>query len=111
MKAFLVLISVMMFNLSSVSFAQTPETKSEKKEDVVEKREARQQKRIEEGVKNGSLTPEETKKLEAQQANLKTAEQKAMADGKMTKKEFKQIEKKQNRASNNIRNKKHNKNN
>ena len=80
---------------------------SEKRDAVVEKREMRQQKRIEQGVKSGKLTDAEAQKLETEQADIKAAETKAMQDGKMVKKEFRQIEKMQNKANRDIRREKH----
>lgn len=109
MKSISVLSTVVLLGLSSLSFAQNEVKPSDKREEVVKEREANQQKRIEEGVKNGSLSPEESKKLEAQQGRIEKVENKAMEDGKMSKKEFKKIEKMQDNASNNIKRKKHNK--
>ena len=59
-------------------------------------------------MKNGSLTPEEAKKLEAREQRIEKAEEKANEDGKVTKKEAFKIEKKQDRASKKIFRKKHN---
>lgn len=105
-----ILLSTLVFlGLSSATFAQSEEKPSEKREEIIQQREANQQKRIEEGVKNGSLSAEETKKLETQQGRIEKVEAKAMEDGKVSKKEFKKIEKMQNNASENIKRKKHNK--
>ena len=84
------------------------DTKSEKRKEVIDKREARQEKRIEQGEKSGQLTPTESAKLEKKQDQIKKMEVKADADGHISKKEFKAIEKKQNRASKIIARKKHN---
>lgn len=90
------------------SFAQAGAA-TEKREAVVDQREANQEKRIEEGVKSGQLNAGEEKRLENKEAQIKKMESKAMADGKMSKKEFKKIEKAQNQANREIRRKKHNK--
>ena len=44
---------------------------------TVNQRERRQQERIADGVKDGELTPKETRKLEKEQAKIHTAEAKA----------------------------------
>lgn len=82
---------------------------TEKRKEVIEKREALQEKRIEQGEKSGELTKREEKRLEKQQQHVKNMEAKALEDGKITKGEFKKIEKAQDHASNDIHRKKHNK--
>lgn len=88
---------------AGVSFAE------DVKDPGIKKREKIQQKRIDQGVKSGELTPEETKKLETQQAKIKKDEERMKADGKLTKKERAKLKKKQDRARKNIYKKKHNK--
>lgn len=75
----------------------------------IQKREQRQEKRIDQGVKSGELTPKEAGKLEAEQAKIKQDEAKMKADGKLSKEERKQLHREQNRASRDIYKKKHNK--
>lgn len=84
---------------------------SSKAQGVVNNRQERQEKRIEEGVKNGTVSPQELDKLNKQQGRIQKAEDKAMADGKMSKQEFKKIQKMQNHASRDIRREKHDNNN
>lgn len=74
----------------------------------VEKREARQQKRIDRGVKSGKLTPHEASRLEKQQAKIKNDESKAKSDGKVTPREHAKLKREQDRANRNIHRKKHN---
>lgn len=74
----------------------------------IQKREQIQEKRIDQGVKSGELTPREAGKLEAQQAKIKQDEARMKSDGKLTKKERRKLTKEQNRASNKIQRKKHN---
>ena len=74
----------------------------------VDKREARQQARINQGVKSGQLTPKEANRLEKQQTRIKANEAKAKSDGKVTPKERAKLMREQNRASRNIYRKKHN---
>jgi hypothetical protein len=67
-------------------------------------REANQQNRIANGVKNGSLTPKQTANLEKREANVQNREQKDMAahNGHLTKAEQNGINRQQNRISKTI---------
>jgi hypothetical protein len=75
----------------------------------VNQRQRNQQKRIAEGVENGSLTPAETARLERQEAaihhEVKT-ERKANG-GKLTPQERRQVNRQQNRESKRIYRQKH----
>lgn len=73
----------------------------------VDKREARQDTRIQNGVASGQLNAKETYRLEKQQANINQAEAKAKADGKVTAAERARLHRKQDRASANIARQKH----
>jgi CRISPR/Cas system-associated endoribonuclease Cas2 len=64
--------------------------------------------RIQKGIANGTLTPEEAKGLAQKQAAIAQAETQALADGKLDKKEFKQLRKMQKEASRDIFEQKHN---
>jgi hypothetical protein len=72
-------------------------------------RETRQQNRIANGVKSGSLSPKQTANLEKREANVQSREQKDMAahDGHLTKAEQKGINRQQNRISKSIYKDKH----
>ena len=74
----------------------------------IDKREADQEKRIDQGVKSGALTPKEEAKLDAGQAKIERIEDKAKADGHVTKQERKHINKEQNVQSKKIHDMKHN---
>lgn len=74
----------------------------------IDKREANQEKRIEQGVKSGTLTKREAARLEAGQDKVEKMEDKAEADSKVTKQERKRIHREQNRQSRRIYDKKHN---
>ncbi len=74
----------------------------------IQKREQNQEKRIDQGVKSGQLTPREAGKLERQQARIRQNESRMKSDGKLTRKERRKLTKEQNRASRNIYRKKHN---
>ena len=75
----------------------------------VNRRKARQQKRIAKGVKNGSLSPKETAHLEKREASVQRQEQRDMAkhNGHLTKAEQKGITRQQNRISKSIYKDKH----
>jgi hypothetical protein len=76
----------------------------------VGQRRENQQDRIAQGVKSGQLTAGETAKLERQQKsiNRQVASDRAANGGKLTNSEKRQVNSRQNRASGNIYNKKHN---
>jgi DNA repair exonuclease SbcCD nuclease subunit len=73
----------------------------------IDKREVRQEKRIEQGVASGQLTAKETLKLEKEQAAIQKTEARAKSDGKVTKTERKRLTKMQNKASQDIYQQKH----
>ena len=73
----------------------------------VDKREANQDTRIQNGVASGQLTARETQRLEKEQAVVNKAESRATADGKVTRAERHRLHKLQNRASKDIYKQKH----
>jgi hypothetical protein len=75
----------------------------------VNQREENQQQRIGNGVKNGTLTPQQTSNLEKREANVQNREQKDMAknNGHLTKAEQNGINRQQNRISKSIYQDKH----
>jgi hypothetical protein len=75
----------------------------------IQQREQNQQKRIDQGVKSGELTPAETGRLEREQAKIKQDEAQMKSDGKLTKRERAKLTREQNKASRDIYKKKHNK--
>ena len=70
-------------------------------------REARQEKRISHGVKNGELTRHEAKKLHRGQKKIDKVQDKAAADGDVTLKEKARLEKMQDKQSRKIYRQKH----
>jgi hypothetical protein len=72
-------------------------------------REANQQSRIANGVKNGSLSPKQTSNLENREASVQNREKKDMAahNGHLTKAEQNGINRQQNRISKSIYKDKH----
>lgn len=84
------------------------DTTTPKREAQVERRAARQEKRIDQGVASGKLTAKEAQNLEKREGKIDKDIAKAEADGKITKKEQARINHEQNRASRKIAKKKHN---
>jgi len=76
----------------------------------VNSRETRQQNRIANGVKNGSLSPKQTANLEKREASVQSREKKDMAahNGHLTKAEQNGINRQQNRISKSVYKDKHN---
>ncbi len=75
----------------------------------IDKRMANQQKRIDQGVASGQLTPKETARLEKREAKLAADTAKAKSDGVVTTAERKRLHREANRDSRAIAKKKHNK--
>ena len=92
-------VSLALFSIGS--FAQAASTPK------VDARQAKQEKRIEQGVSSGQLTPKEATRLEKQQGHVATVEGKAKADGTVTAAERHHIQRAQNRSSANIHHQKH----
>ena len=78
------LIAAAALTLSGVAFAQTPTTPVAPS---VDKMQANQDKRIDQGAATGTLTPAEAARMEATQAKNDAAEARMKADGTVTKKE------------------------
>ncbi len=100
------LIALMIAALPGLALAQSSGTTSTER---IDKRQANQQKRIDEGVKSGQLTQKEAARLQKGQDRVQRMEDKAKADGKVTKKERRHIEKAQDRQSKKIAREKHDK--
>lgn len=73
----------------------------------VDKREAIQEKRIEQGVQSGQLTPREAARLEKGQGKVERMETKAKADGTVTPQERQRLRQQQNVQSRHIEREKH----
>lgn len=74
----------------------------------IQQREQNQEKRIDQGVKSGQITPREEHRLDSQQNKIKNDEARMKSDGKLTPTERRKLTREQNRASRNIYRKKHN---
>src|SRR6476659_3442514 len=75
----------------------------------VDKRQANQEARIQQGVQSGQLTAKDTAKLEKGQAKVQAKEDKAKADGVVTAKERAKLAKAQKKQSKKIYKEKHDK--
>lgn len=73
----------------------------------VDKREARQEQRIEQGKASGALTEKEAARLEKGQTRVQTAEEKAKADGTVTNEERAKLTHMQNKQTHHIAKEKH----
>lgn len=75
----------------------------------IDKRQANQQKRIDQGVKSGALTEKEATHLQKREDRLAAHEAKAKADGVVTPAERRRLQREQERTSRAIRKQKHDK--
>jgi tellurite resistance protein len=73
----------------------------------VQKRLQNQDRRIEQGVKSGELTPKEAGRLETDQARIRQTEERMKSDGNLSGQERQKINTMQNRASDRIYQQKH----
>ena len=73
----------------------------------IDQRQANQERRIQQGVKSGQLTPREAARLEKGQAKVQRMEDKAKGDGVVTAQERKRITHEQNKQSKRIARQKH----
>ncbi len=74
----------------------------------IDQRQDRQERRIEQGVRSGELTPRETARLERGQARIRQMERDAMADGHISRRERAAIDREQDRQNQLIARLKHN---
>jgi hypothetical protein len=101
------LIAASLLTLFSASvFAQAPATPNTNTPRV-DKREVRQEARIQQGVASGELNAKETARMEKGQDRVESAEAKAKADGNVTKKERAHLTHMQNKQSKRIARQKH----
>lgn len=102
-------VAAMALLAGGVAFAQTatPAPKDPLATPRVDAREARQQKRIAQGLASGRLTEREANRLQKGDAHIDRVEDKAKADGVVTAKEREHLTKMQNRESDAIYKQKH----
>jgi hypothetical protein len=103
------LITALSLSVGGIAFAQVPAPKDPLATPRIDQREANQEKRIEQGVASGQLTPRETKRLQMREKRIAAAEDRAKADGTVTGKERKHLAKMENHASRDIAGEKHDK--
>ena len=80
---------------------------AETKTPVVDKRQANQQRRIDQGVASGQLTDKEAARLQKGQEHVQQLESKAKADGEVTAKERRRLKQAQDVQSRRIYRQKH----
>ena len=100
MKRMLVAVSGMTLLMSGLAFAQAETPR-------IDKRQANQEQRIDQGIASGQLNEREANRLNNQQEHINKMEDKAKSDGVMTKKERARISAAQDRASRHIVREKH----
>ncbi len=96
------LVGAVAMTLAGLAMAQTSTPN-------LDKREASQQKRIDQGVASGQLTAKETNNLDKRQAKLAADEAAAKSDGKVTPAERRKLQREANRNSRAISRQKHDK--
>jgi len=98
-----VMAGALLLGASTTSFG------ADGKEGRIQRRKENQQKRIGEGVENGSLTARETGRLERKESKLnkEIREDRKENGGKLTKQEKAQVNRRQNRISKDIYRQKH----
>ncbi|MCX7961831.1 MAG: hypothetical protein N2653_09705 [Burkholderiales bacterium] len=101
MKGKLAVLVVVAAGVGLPALAQTSSTER------IEERQAKQQRRIEEGIRSGELTPREAERLRKGQQRIQRMEERARADGKITPKEAARIERAQDVESRRIWREKH----
>jgi hypothetical protein len=107
-KVVSVLIAIgISMGLASVTYAQE-ETTGGTRTPVINKRQRRQQKRIDQGVRSEELTKRETLRLEREQYGIQQEKKEAKSDGTVTKRERVGLHRELNQASRHIYRAKHN---
>ena len=94
------LVTVLALTMAGLSMAQTATPN-------LDKREANQQQRIDQGVASGQLNAKETNRLQKREAKLAADEAAAKADGTVTRAERRKLQREAHRDSKAIRQQKH----
>jgi uncharacterized membrane protein YebE (DUF533 family) len=87
---------------SALAQGTAPAKKAKDQTPGVDKRQEKQQKRIDKGVEKGKITSEEQQKLQAGQDKIASDKAAAKADGTVTEQERKQLHKELNKSSRDI---------
>jgi len=93
--------AAMILAFAAPAFAQSAATPG------LDRREAKMERRIEQGRAAGALNEKEAARLEKREARLEQAENRAKADGQVTRKERARLNKKADRLSKDIKREKH----
>jgi len=94
------LVTALALTMAGLAMAQTATPN-------LDKREANQQQRIDQGVASGQLNAKETNRLQKREAKLAADEAAAKADGTVTRAERRKLQREANRDSRAIRKQKH----
>ena len=102
------LIAAVALTLGGAAFAQAPVApKDPLATPKIDQRQANQEKRIDQGINSGALTPKETAKLDQRETKIESDKLAAKADGKVTRAERRKLKREENRASAAIKRQKH----
>ena len=99
MKKILTVAVLAALSLPAIAQTSTPQ---------IDQRQDRQERRIEQGVRSGELTPRETARLERGQARIRQMERQALADGRISRRERAAIDREQDKHNQLIARLKHN---
>ena len=102
------LIAAVALTLGGAAFAQAPVApKDPLATPKIDQRQANQEKRIDQGINSGALTPKETARLNQRETKIEADKLAAKADGKVTRAERRKLKREENRASAAIKRQKH----
>ena len=105
------LIAAVALTVGASAFAQAPAAPVAPKDPLatprIDQRQVNQEKRIDQGIKSGALTPQEAGKLEKREAKIESDKIAAKADGKVTKAERRKLNREEHHASRAIHRQKH----
>ena len=105
-----ILLAALTLSVAGLAMAQTTPATAPKNPIAtpgLDKREANQQKRIDQGVASGQLNAKETNRLDKREAKLNADEAAAKADGKVTRKERMKLKHEADKDSKAIHRQKH----
>ena len=92
---------------ATLSLAAATPALAETYERIIDRRQDRQEDRIDQGIRSGELNRREAARLERGQAHVNRLENRALADGSISRGEFHRIEQAQNEQSRRIYRQKH----
>lgn len=103
------LIAAALLSLGGAALAQVPVApKDPLATPKIDQRQANQEKRIDQGIASGALTPKEAARLDQRETKIEADKLSAKADGKVTRAERRKLMREENRASRAIKRQKHN---